>query len=481
MGIRFQPPVVEIPTGNPFENDLLDRKEQAEVLTHVVRNVDGPCAIAVDAAWGAGKTTFLKMWADFLRDEGFPVVEFNAWETDYTENPFVALSSEITEGIEKWSGPPANAQFDSVKRNSLDILRRAAPGVIRLTTGFIPVAGGEIGNVLSSLAEEKLSGYMQAQQSISEFKSELQRLASALWESTGHKPLVVLIDELDRCRPSYAIELLETGKHIFSADRVVFVIAVNRSELAKSVKVLYGDDFDADGYLRRFFDVEFRMPEPDRDAFIRYMLESSGFYEYLGRTEDRFAIRDAGFLLTVLQRFLGESEISLREVGQAIHRFGLVTSSLADHELGYSLTLAVLTILMTVNHSLYRRFVNGEMTDQEVVGELFRHPGYQALRRTREGYVVEAVLIAARVTELDIRYGDEHLRNVAPLFFEYHSLSRPVSPGENGQEEARTHALAITDLVLDFHRARGPVRRTLGFRESVQRLELLSNDLMDNR
>ena len=55
MGIRFQPPVVDIQPGDPFKNDLLNRKEMAEILSRVVGNVDGPCVIAVDASWGAGK------------------------------------------------------------------------------------------------------------------------------------------------------------------------------------------------------------------------------------------------------------------------------------------------------------------------------------------------------------------------------------------------------------------------------------------
>ena len=94
MSIRIQPPEIQIPDDDPFANDLLDRKKQADILTRVVQTIEGPCAIAVDAAWGAGKTTFLKMWAQQLRGQGFPIVEFNAWETDYSGDPFVALASE---------------------------------------------------------------------------------------------------------------------------------------------------------------------------------------------------------------------------------------------------------------------------------------------------------------------------------------------------------------------------------------------------
>ena len=99
MSIRIQPQEVKICINDPFRHDLLDREETAKALTNLVGNIDGPCVMAVDAAWGAGKTTFLKMWARYLRKERFPVVEFNAWETDSSGDPFVALTSEITERV----------------------------------------------------------------------------------------------------------------------------------------------------------------------------------------------------------------------------------------------------------------------------------------------------------------------------------------------------------------------------------------------
>ena len=103
MGIRIQPKEIEVPEDDPFRHDLLGRKEPVEILTHLVGNLEGPCVLALDAAWGTGKTTFLRIWAQHLRIEGFPVVEFNAWETDFSGEPFVALSTELTEGLDEYT------------------------------------------------------------------------------------------------------------------------------------------------------------------------------------------------------------------------------------------------------------------------------------------------------------------------------------------------------------------------------------------
>ena len=99
MVIRIQPREIDIPPGNPFAHDLLGRREQVQFLTSMISNLEGPCTMAVNEAWGTGKTTFLRMWGQHLRDEGFVVVHFNAWETDFAGEPFVALAAEITEGL----------------------------------------------------------------------------------------------------------------------------------------------------------------------------------------------------------------------------------------------------------------------------------------------------------------------------------------------------------------------------------------------
>jgi tRNA A37 threonylcarbamoyladenosine biosynthesis protein TsaE len=68
---------------------LLDREQQISVLTSVIKAIDGPCVLGIDGPWRSGKTTFLRMWAQHLRNESFPVVSFNAWETDFSGDTFL--------------------------------------------------------------------------------------------------------------------------------------------------------------------------------------------------------------------------------------------------------------------------------------------------------------------------------------------------------------------------------------------------------
>lgn len=90
--------------GIPFEKDLLGRKAAAEFLTRylvgrhrVAGSVPGneSFVLNVNAEWGLGKTYFLTEWAKMLRNDGHPVVYFDAWSNDFSSNPFVSFLGEV--------------------------------------------------------------------------------------------------------------------------------------------------------------------------------------------------------------------------------------------------------------------------------------------------------------------------------------------------------------------------------------------------
>ena len=93
---------IDILPDDPYENDLLDRKHLAETLTNLITDFESPYVVAIDAAWGAGKITFIEIWTQDLRNQDYPVVQFNAWENDFAGNAMVALSSELTDALREY-------------------------------------------------------------------------------------------------------------------------------------------------------------------------------------------------------------------------------------------------------------------------------------------------------------------------------------------------------------------------------------------
>ena len=481
MRIRIQPREIDVPKDDPFKNDLLSRKEPAEVLTHLVGSIEGPCVMAVDAAWGAGKTTFLKMWSQHLRNQRFPVVVFNAWETDFSGDPFIALSTELTEGLHEYTDEPLATKINDTKKVAKEVLRRAVPGVIRVATANIldvgPLLEKEVGQALASYAEGRLSEYKAAQKSVKSFRRVLQDMAMTLAQSKENRPLIVVIDELDRCRPSYAVELLEVAKHLFAVDHIVFVLAVNRSELAHSIRALYGSGFDAEGYLRRFFDVDFRLPAPDRDRFIDAQLDGIRINDYFKRTADSNVRSDSEekVVPNLLKAFFGAHDLSLRQIAQAIHRLGLVYASLQSSRRSFAITATVLLIIRTIDQNLYQKFRRRQVSDLDVVDTVVDGSVVRTLQQQFEACLFEAMIVVA--------FREEEIANLSPsepidspLLQRYKKLLAERQGDPTLHDPDRERAEQVIDLVQRYRRSDGVLR--FGFWPSARRLELLSNDLI---
>ena len=375
MGFRVQPSPVTVKPDAPFEHDRLNRGETAEVLTNLIGSIEGPCVLAIDAKWGMGKTTFLSMWEPALKERGFRVVMFNAWHTDFANEPFLALSEELRVTLEEHKGDNQDA-ITKFKKAAHEVLQTTGSVAVRsLASHLLGAEGGKIvGAILAASADKSVSQYGQAKEAFKEFRKALGEAAIDLTKgSKKGAPLVVIIDELDRCRPSYAVELLEMLKHLYSVDGVVFVLALNREELVHSVCALYGTEFDATGYLRRFIDIDIRLPDVERETLIDThlaALQSQIQSIHAGAAEAR-AID--GPARDWLLQFFGNSRVDLRTLEQALRRLGLMLAMLrGDHD-ALIKTASFVLILRTMEPDLYHRFPHGGATDEDVADALFRH------------------------------------------------------------------------------------------------------------
>lgn len=118
--------------------------------------------------------------------------------------------------------------------------------------------------------------------------------------------MFVFVDELDRFRPNFAIELLEGSKHLFGINGVCFVVATNMAQLSESAKAIYGANFDGYSYLKRFFNVEYALPPCKNHDYMRLLLgeypELDSYDLELGLPTQEFVgdkeEKDACFVLT---------------------------------------------------------------------------------------------------------------------------------------------------------------------------------------
>ncbi|WP_446831665.1 KAP family P-loop NTPase fold protein [Candidatus Foliamicus sp.] len=485
MGIRIKPFEIEVPPGDPFKYDALERKESVKIFARLIRLVEGPGVFGIDADWGYGKTTFIRMLHRHLEleEEKVPVVRFNAWESDYVSDPFTALATELMDGLKEHPKRPGAEVRKSIEKGrecARAVMRTRWPAMLQTILEQVPVAGTALREVadviLESYVDERVSAYRDARKSVEEFKSALSVMAQQVSGNPERPLLVVIIDELDRCRPSYAVELLEVAKHLFSVDGIVFVVAVNRTELAHSVRALYGPEFDARGYLGRFFDVDFRLPAPDRTKFIERTIGQVRIMAYLNRPGDPEGL---GPLKPMLVAFFGGAAVSLRTTARAIHLLGMVYGALQDRQFAFGTTAAVLVILRTLNRELYDRFVEGRASDAEVVDgivgllEASARTKHKAMIRTFETW-----MITAHIEREQYRRNDNgrNGQSDTPLMQRYEEAVAEEGAPNNRATKTPSNAKEVLYWLKQIRGSKLGFRG-IGFNETVQRIELLSPHL----
>ena len=374
-----------------WENDVLNRKPYAEFLTKSLTQqttslmeLGGGLTISLDAGWGLGKTFFITKWAKDLANLGHPVIVFDAWENDIGDEAAIALMAAIRQELEKWRGklPKSIAIQESVKTAATDALagfRKAlmptakivAKGLIKKATG---VAVDEIAEAIESgsgdedkekavesateiletsldkLLEKALDEHTQRSEAIKKFRESTRKLIQLLSQHTDAElPIFVFIDEADRCRPTYAIKLLEEIKHIFGAPGFCYIVATNSDQLQESIKAVYGAGFNSHAYLKRFFDQQLTLPDPDHNAFAKILLADTSVL-HKRRLDLGLPTSDDNALKTperTVSLIFDTFDLDLRSQRQVIQMANSASSAIDEK---FEIHLMWLLFLCTLNH-----------------------------------------------------------------------------------------------------------------------------------
>ena len=251
------------------------RNKQLSVLVKLLNSIETGSTLAIDGAWGSGKTVFVKQ-LQMLADEAVEdyghntfddteisklrehqeVVYFNAWENDYIGDALGAILLKLIAD----SGEGLNEV--AIKR-ALSILNPSA-AIKKITYGFVDLNGKP--------QQEKLLEHIKL---LTDRHEAVNEFLDAITTRKDKKRLIFVIDELDRCKPSFAIDLLEVIKHYFVRDDVTFIVATNITQLSYTVEKYYGNNFDGYGYLNKFIDYTITLSKVDTTIYAREMLNWS--------------------------------------------------------------------------------------------------------------------------------------------------------------------------------------------------------------
>ena len=361
LNLKLTEPAVNQDT--PWVDDALQREQYATALTNLLDGQVSPLVVSLNGTWGSGKTFFLKRWQAQLNKNGFKSIYFNAWEDDHCGDPMVAIIGQIWESLK---GSDLNEIGKSIKESVKPLLTKTVlNSVYTLTNGIVDLKADE----LKSVAERTIDDYFTTREQRDELKKRLSEMASKVAGDTKH-PMIFIIDELDRCRPTFAIELLERVKHIFDVPNLVFVFGVDRKQLGGAIQSVYGN-IDIDGYLRRFFDMELMIPVCDSKLFCQHVLKSYNLPEYFQakstKAGDSMHTREYADFQKSFSLLAHHLQFSLRDMQHAIRSFVFVAKNLQDRHYMYPELLAVLIILRIKNHELYSEYVKGKCAPAKVL------------------------------------------------------------------------------------------------------------------
>lgn len=259
-----------------WENDRLGRKVYADRLTTLIQNTEGPYVIGLTSPWGSGKTFFLQAWHNQLVAEGKPCIYFNAWQMDASGDPLANLIAVCEQQAGDFKGTAAR-----IKEKFKKAFEKL-PGLLRGAGWLAALCGIPAGSAMETSATviEKIQDILKKNK---DFTEQLQILAAEIARETNF-PLFIIVDELDRCRPSYAIDLLESIKHLFNVPHVVFLLAVDSTQLLQQVEHTFGlKACVEDGkvvrdprqeYLEKFFDIYYNLPVADNAEFVKNILHN---------------------------------------------------------------------------------------------------------------------------------------------------------------------------------------------------------------
>lgn len=254
--------------------DTIDRNKDIVYFYNILQAQESASTIAIDGRWGSGKTFFVrqtKMVINALNpscdmDEEkktkatirlpFPkndeekenysiAVYYDAWENDNDTEPVLSLIYEITKQL--------SVDFSLSDKSIV----KTAGAIIEA------ISGHNVNGIKDALTSEDPFTKFKEQKDV---EQKIKDFFTSLLAERGNR-LVIFIDELDRCKPTFAVHLLEQIKHYIIDDRITFVFSVNLEQLQHTIKHYYGANFDSCRYLDRFFDLRISMPPADLDKF----------------------------------------------------------------------------------------------------------------------------------------------------------------------------------------------------------------------
>jgi hypothetical protein len=347
---------------------------------------DGTVALFT-GRWGTGKTTFIKRWLRYLEHHNQPAVYIDAFSVDFIESPFVAITGAISEAVVA-KGKSDDPRYKQFTQAAAKVGKSFAPtltkiGIKAATFGLIGTAeldaleraaesaAADVADHVSAAIEDAIAEHAKNNSRIATLRERLSEIPGALKseadsdDTTDQPTLIVIVDELDRCKPDFALGVLETIKHFFGAPRVHFVLCTNRDHLELSVKHKYGSFDAAREYLEKFFDFEIHFDQNYELGFSSVLVHIETLSSDIP-TDDRRKEEIRRFVSAIATAH----RLTFRQVESVFLNIKLAYSSIGKQEYNPTILIVFLVCLKILRPDLYVQAKRGSLDHQIFIESL---------------------------------------------------------------------------------------------------------------
>ena len=433
--------------------DEFNRKPIAENIIRLLTSSIDLSPMVIDGGWGTGKTKFCQKLIQLMQEQhrDYRPVYIDAFRLDHSGEPLLALFAEII----KACTPEDTGEQPSEQRKNITRKVAKAAGFVMKT-----VAKAAVGHVLKQNTDDLAEEFQQimndgqdadslaetvtdaaatiASHTIDatveallkeqiEAEKNLETLKACLKELAADKPIILFIDELDRCRPDYAVDMLEVIKHVFDVENVKVVLVTNTKQLRAAINHRYGVEVDAQKYLDKFLKYSFALPEVigGTNYLVRkYYLVTIIYFHKLIRSSPMFnQFKDSiynEYNIYFISDMMERNNISLRETERFVHHLEIYLTLRGELKKERRIEYNLLIILGVYIFCFYPSLINDiykERMDAKDIAQLFNIQSWPSMPEDRKRFNcadLMAVMLIRHSNLSDkrfianIRYDDEY-------------------------------------------------------------------------
>ena len=345
-----------------LKTDYLNRNKYLNGLINILNNINGSKILALDGNWGSGKTWFLKSLEYLINfnnkrkynnidndnlkklKKEYMVFYYNAWENDDASSAMLSLLYKL---------------INDTYLNSNKKITDTALNIFNNLIKFATRGSVDIKQILlnDSWNNEQLTDNIKTSE---EIKADFKEAISELLAENKNKMLII-IDEIDRCKPTFAIDLLENIKHFYDDDRIVFIIGTNNRQLSSLVQKVYGDKYDGSTYLDKFFDINLELPDNYMETYIDKVLIGTDL--------------ENNYYIKYYNEIAKHYRLTMREYNRYINSLSLLKNSIDNIEKTYAFSsyitisikhvfLPIALCLKITDKNKYYNFISGNLFEE---------------------------------------------------------------------------------------------------------------------